>query len=116
MNTDISGIAGQLMMTLGVQVPLLAVWVVGAVLAAAYWQRNPRSALLILLACLVCIFDVIAFGVIYAVLPMLMRGGMNIAGFNTRFVYQGMGFVRSCLIAVAWVLVLIAVFRRHPAA
>ena len=43
MNTDISGIAGQLMMTLGVQVPLLAVWVVGAVLAAAYWQRNPRT-------------------------------------------------------------------------
>lgn len=116
MNMDVMGIARQLLMTLGTQVPLLAVWVVGAARAAAHWQRDPRSALLVLLACIVCIFDIIVFGVIYAILPMLLHGGMDVGGFNLRFVYQGLGFVRSCLIAVAWVLVLVAVFRRRSAA
>ena len=116
MNMNVMGIAGQLLMTIGTQLPLLAVWVVGAALAAAHWQRDPRSALFVLLACLVCIFDVIAFGIVYAILPMLLHGGMDVGGFNIRFIYQGLGFVRSCLIAVAWVLVLVAVFRRRSAA
>jgi len=35
MKTEYLGIAGQLLTTLGTQIPLLGVWVAGAVLAAA---------------------------------------------------------------------------------
>ncbi len=115
MKTEYLGIAGQLLTTLGTQIPLLGVWVAGAVLAAAFWQRDPRRSLLVLLACLLSLLDVVVFGVFYAVGPMMLRSGMNAGGFNLRLIYPGLGFVRACILAAAWILMLVAVFRRRLA-
>lgn len=115
MKMEYMAIAGQLLTTLGTQIPLLVVWVVGAVLAAAFWQRDPRNSLLILLACLVSLVDMVVFGFIYAAAPIMLRNGMDIGGFNVRLVYWGLGFFRACIMAVAWILILVALFRRRPA-
>ncbi len=112
----ITGAVTQFLTSIGVQIPLLAVWLLGAVLAVVFWQRNPRGALLILLACVICLFDVVAFGVIYAVLPQFLPRVMDLGGIGFRTIYSALGLIRSCLIAVAWVLVLVAVFRKNPAA
>ncbi len=112
----IMGIAMQIVTNLLTQIPLLAVWVIGAILSVVFWQRDSRGALLILLASLICLFDVIAFGVLYAVLPQFFHSGMNLGGISIQMIYSAIGFVRSCLMAIAWILVLVAVFRRRPAA
>ncbi len=112
----VTGTVTQFMMNLGTQLPQLIVCIVGAVLAASYWQRDPRTSLLILLACLLSIFQTVAFGLLYAFLPMLMGGGTSHSGLDMRSIYMVLGIFRSCVIAAAWVLVLVAVFRRRPAA
>ena len=105
----------QALINFGVQIPLLAVWAIGAILAIVYWRRDPRSAFLILFACLICIAEVIAFGILYAVLPQFLHGGMYFGGIGIRAFYSILGLVRSCVIAAAWVIVLVAMFRRRPA-
>lgn len=109
-----TGTLVQLLTSLGTQFPLLAVWVIGAVLAVAFWKRDPRSALLVVLVCLIGLFDVVAFAIVYAVLPRFLHGGMDLGGISMQMIYSVVGLVRSCLMAVAWTLLLVAVFRRRP--
>jgi hypothetical protein len=110
------GMLTQLLMSLGSQFPLLAVWILGVVLAMAFWRRDPRNGLLVLLACLVCLFTDVGFTIAYAVLPQYLHNMMNGSPFSIRWIYSGLGFVRACLIALAWTLLLAAVFRRNPVA
>jgi formate hydrogenlyase subunit 3/multisubunit Na+/H+ antiporter MnhD subunit len=105
----------QLLMYLGPQIPQLVVWVVGAVLAAAFWRRDPRGMLLILLACIISILGMLVFAVIYTAIPIFLQGGVSLGGSRVTLVYHGLGVVRSCQVAVVWVLVLVAVFRRRAA-
>ncbi len=105
----------QLLLSLGAQIPLLAVWVIGAVLAMAFWKHDPRKALLVLLACLICLCTDVGFSIVYAVLPRYLHEIMTGNPSSIRWIFTGLGVIRSGLVAVAWALVLVAVFRRSPA-
>jgi len=110
----VMGMLSQVLASLGSQLPLLAVWAIGALLALAFWKRDPRGALMVLLACLICLCTDFGFTVIYAVVPQYLHGP-EIAGMGIRTAFMILGFVRSCVIAVAWTLLLVAVLRRNPA-
>ena len=114
MDMGIVGIAVHFLMGAVLQGPAMAVWIVGAILAIRFWRRDRQASLLMLLACLLSMFEVVVFGGIHLLLPQLFHGTSDYARLGA--VYQGLAFVRTCVTAVAWVLVLIAVFRRHPAA
>jgi uncharacterized membrane protein YozB (DUF420 family) len=116
MEMEMTAMLTQLLTTLGTQLPQLATWGLGVLLALVFWRRDPKSALLVLLACLICLFIAVIFAIVYAVVPQMLRAGMTNGPFQMRMVYGALGFVHSCLTALAWALLLVAAFRRRPAA
>ena len=91
------------------QLPLLAVWLAGVVLAAVNLKRYPRPAALTLVALLVLmVLAVLDIGTSW-LLPMIMRrGGMRVVVLMRGL--QVWGVVASLVRALAWAGVLWAVF------
>lgn len=111
-----SGILSQMLMSVGTQIPVLLTCIAGFFLAMAFWQRDSRAALLVVLACLLGLFEVLAFGVIYAILPGLIRNATQGSPFAFQWIFMGLGLLRGTLTAVTWILMLTAVFRRRSVA
>ncbi len=85
------------------ELPVLLVWAGGLGLAVATRRRHPQKSLLVICALVLLVFDVIAGAWSTARLPFLLPGGSGAA--------LGLAAAaRGLLRAVAWVLILIAVF------
>lgn len=93
-----------------VYTPLLLVWIIGLVLAGILWSRQRTVALLLLSACLIAIFTEITGGLFNASIPFLYstrtRGVTQLG-----LILGVVGLIRSLLMAVAWGLLLGAVWR-----
>jgi hypothetical protein len=93
-------------------VPLYLVWLAGLGLAVVHWERYPKVSLLLTLGLAILFIQSLAGAVLSTWLPvMLSRRGMMPSRMGVLFAVQGvvMGLVR----AVAWGLVLGAVFVRR---
>lgn len=93
-----------------VYTPLLLVWIIGLVLAGMIWPRQRTVAILLLSACLIAIVTEITGGLFNASIPFLYS--MRTRG-TTPFglILGAIGLIRSLLMAVAWGLLLGAVWR-----
>ncbi len=106
-------IMSQIVSHLAPQVPLLGMYVIGGFLAIVFWHRSPRSALLVLVACLLCLFDSIAFAGLYAAIPRVLKAESVGGPGSLRLIYMGFGVVAALIKAVAWGLMLAAVFSKR---
>jgi hypothetical protein len=102
--TIVMGIVGQL--------PLLAVLVVGIVVAIRRRRANPRAATLALLGFVVALaVQLVTVAIVASTLlvPQFLASTHLDVGVVGWF-YRGMAIVNSLLAAVAWVLVVIALY------
>ena len=102
--TIVMGIVGQL--------PLLAVLVVGIVVAIRRRRTNPRAATLALLGFVVALaVQLVTVAIVASTLlvPQFLANTHLDVGVVGWF-YRGMAIVNSLLAAVAWVLVVIALY------
>ena len=89
------------------QLPVLAVLLVGVLLAVTRWSRHPRaSALLLAGLAIQLVMGLLGLG-LSAVLPWLVG---SIPGARVGVILQLVTIVRSLISAVGWGLVLAAVF------
>ena len=93
-----------------VYTPLLLVWIIGLVIAGILWSRQRTVAALLLGACLIALFTEITGGVLNATLPSLYSSRLRSAT-QLGLVFGVVGIIRSLLMAVAWALLLGAVWR-----
>ncbi len=96
-------------------VPVLVVWLVGIVLALARWRRHPRASLLALVAFLGFAGTSAANTYVSAAFPLILRSAGLLA-----LPLATAGALKTALQNLAnvvwWVLLLIALFARRPAA
>lgn len=95
-----------------VRLPVLLVWVVGLVVCMACWRRNPRGALLTLLAMAGLFLLSLVMPAVYWAISMLTGAEdspLADAGDTLNRVASVVEFLGE---GVAWVLVLVAVFGR----
>ncbi|MGQ9681894.1 MAG: hypothetical protein ACUVX9_05085 [Anaerolineae bacterium] len=97
------------------QLPLVAVWLAGVVLAVVNLKRYPKPAALTLVAVLVLmVLAVLDIGTSWLLPTAVRRGGMRVVVLMR--VLQLWGVVASLVRALAWAGVLWAVFGwRQPA-
>jgi hypothetical protein len=89
--------------------PIIIAWAIGIVLALARWKRHPRVSLFALVAFVVMIVTTIITSVLYIWLPMTIRNsGWSVAQIST--ILAGVGIVSTVIQAVAWAMVLWAIF------
>lgn len=93
-----------------VYTPLLLVWISGLVLAGILWPRQRTVAILLLSGCLLALFTEIIGGLLTASLPYLYSTRLRNAT-QLGLIFGVIGLVRSLLMAVAWALLLGAVWR-----
>jgi len=100
---------------LGTRFLLAVVYSVGIVIAAVTWRRHPRASLLSLIAFIVFLLDVLLGGVFNW---LAMRSDfLESIDYDKRGIILGAGNGCFTLLNVAaWVLLLIALFGRRPAA
>ncbi len=91
-------------MTIVSQLPELMVWFAGLVLALMNWRRTPRAAPLLLLAMVTLITLRLVTGYVNGLLPALMSGPQLSDALALS------NFAQSAIAAVAWGMVLVAVF------
>ncbi len=92
-----------------IQLPVLIVWLVGGVLALVHWRRHPRVSLLALIALGVFFIQMLVGTYLSIWLPMtLVRQGMSAAQMG--LIMMARGVVQSLVSAVAWALLIAAVF------
>ncbi len=101
-----------------ISLPLLVVWIGGILLAIAYWPRYPRVAALVVCAlALACLSLFVSALTTSALLPVLvqLRGG-TVRRLESTLLLAGI--VRTLLDALAWGLLVAAVFvgRAQPEA
>jgi len=86
------------------QLPELLVWFIGLVLALINWRRTPRAAPLLLLAMVILITLRLVADYVTGLLPLLLGGAQLSAALTLS------NFAQSAIAAVAWGMVLVAVF------
>jgi hypothetical protein len=97
-----------------VRLPVVVVWLAGMLVAALLWRRNPRGALLLLLAMTGLLVVTLVLTGVYWVLYTLAQQGDSPLADGVDFWLRAGGFVEYAANAAAWILVLIAVFPRRP--
>lgn len=113
---DVMSVLSQAFIHLLSQIPMLALYVVGSILAILLWKRSPQTSLCVLLACLLALGAHVAFAFLYAALPLYFHKEQLNNPDIIRAVYLGLGFVLSCIDAAAWGLLLIAALGKRAAA
>ncbi|TMQ35040.1 MAG: hypothetical protein E6K70_04395 [Planctomycetota bacterium] len=92
------------------QLPVIAIWLLGIILACLSWRKHPQVSLMALAAFGIQLFQSV-FGIF--VLFEVTRGGIS-QGWTAQqisTVFATVNYLRAGLSAVAWVLVLLAIFR-----
>jgi len=104
--------AGSVLARFATQSPVYLVWVVGMVLAVAYWKRSPKSAAFAL-AGLLILLGVSFVGVwLDVALPVTLARRTAVA--RTGALLTIIAFVRSLVSAGAYGLLLAAIFVDRP--
>lgn len=92
---------------------MLAVWLVGAVLAVLHLSERRRTARFVLAALALVAINAVVIGPLVGFVPILLVDrGMSTGGVGVAMGLVGLG--RSLTHALAWGLVLAAVFLRDP--
>ncbi len=95
--------------------PVLMVWLVGIVLALVRWRQHPRASLLALIAFLGLAGTAAANTYVNAAFPLILRSaGLLALPLATAGALRTM--LQNLVSVVWWVLLLIALFARRPAA
>jgi hypothetical protein len=106
---EFSGTVVPTLTSIAVQLPLLLVWLVGVILAFVHWGRHPKVSLLFLIATLMLFLRLVAgTWVGIGLVRILHWSGMGIT--NIGLVQLGSRVLLSLIGAVAWGLLLVAVF------
>ena len=96
-----------------VQGPILLVWLVGFILALVYWRRHPRVSLLTVIALLIFLGETLAGTYLNLWLPLMLTGrGVQAAA--TVFLIKSI--LTSLILAIAWALLVAAIFGWRRAA
>lgn len=89
------------------QIPIYIVWIIALIIALSRWREQPRVARLTTLA--LSIF--LVRGLLYPIIQyLILRGGMAVVRIG--FLNGILGIGSSLIAALAWVLLLIALFSR----
>lgn len=91
------------------ELPVYLVWLIGIILAVIYWQRQPRVALLTLIALVLFFADSLVGGFLSVRLPLMLREQRVGIRLVTLFAAVR-GIVQVLVSVVAWGLVLAAIF------
>jgi hypothetical protein len=109
MNFDAQGSYFSLATSCLAQSPLLLVWVGGLFLALTRWERHPRTSLFIVIA---IVLEVVALGsslfFVTWLIPLLYEQGWGTT--NMGLAVAGSTFFHALLSAIAWGLLIYAVF------
>jgi hypothetical protein len=97
-------------MSILAQLPEFAVWFTGLVLALVNWRRTPRAAPLIVLAMLLLITLRLVAGYVTEQLPVLLGGAQGPTAAQLAAALTLSTCAQSSIAAMAWGLVLAAVF------
>jgi hypothetical protein len=92
------------------QMPLLAVWIVGIVLAIKNWEHYQKASLLALLGFTTLILETIVFSIINMALPQFLN---SISASEIGLYYSAIGAVRTLLEAVSFGLLVAAIFTQR---
>ena len=94
------------------QLPLLAVWAVGFIIALRRWREHPTVSLLVSIAMVLAACVTLGATPLYMIVPRMMSGN----GRSMQEVFMIIGVLHSLLIAAAFGLLLYAVFFGRPRA
>jgi hypothetical protein len=99
------------------QSPILLVWFAGFILALVYWRRHPRASLFTIIALVIFLVETLVDTYLNLWLPFQLSE-RNIAAGQIGQIYMVKGIVTSIIGAVAWGLIVAAIFsgRRAVAA
>ena len=92
-----------------VQSPILLVWLAGFILAIAYWRRHPRVSLLTVIALVIFLLESVVSTYLNLWLPLLLSK-RGIATLQMGQILVIKGIVASIILAVAWGLLIAAIF------
>jgi hypothetical protein len=89
--------------------PMIVVWVIGIILALLRWRRHPRVSQLAITAFAVMIGSTVVVRTLYVWLPTVVRNrGWSTSELGT--IFTAVGIVSTLINAVAWALVICAIF------
>ena len=97
--------------SLATHAPVLVVWLVGIILALGSLERQPRVARLVLISLVIFVLQAVIFTPLATWLPLVLHSRGASAG-QMGVYFAALGFLNSLIAAVAWALLLVAVFRR----
>ena len=113
-DTNLEGIAGYLFRSCAVQGPAFIAWIVGIILAAARWRKHPNVSLFTVISLSIFVLVALIGAFVNAgTMAAVSRGDLDAAQIGVVFMVSGILF--SLLDAVAWALLLMAIFRWRDA-
>jgi hypothetical protein len=90
-------------------IPVVAIWIVGVILALITWRRHPTVSLLALLGCILLMISSLGGSVLHYWV-ILQQANQAWTNNQLGWVLSILGFVRMSLSAVAHILFLCAIF------
>jgi hypothetical protein len=91
------------------QLPVFLIWLGGAILCLVFWKRCPRAALFTLIA-LILFFGISLFDNYLSIVVPIYARERGWSASQTGVYFAVKGVLASLARAVAWVLVLLAIF------
>jgi hypothetical protein len=105
----------QLLWQIAISAPLLIVWIIGIVLSVATWRKHPQVSLLAFVGFAIQLFQSSGGILFYYYWLTTQPGVFGMSSQQFGMVFSIVNFAQICLSAVAWALVLFAIFRwRNP--
>ncbi len=104
-------LAFDILSSLAIQAPVLGVWLVGIVLALGALERQPCVARLVLISLAILVVQNVIWAPLSRWLPQALLQRDVSAG-EMAVYFSALGFLNSLIAAVAWTLLLVAIFRR----
>jgi hypothetical protein len=96
-----------------VRVPVIIIWLVGIGVAIWKSKKNPPVSLLACIALLMLLLEAPGGGFLSHVLPLMMRGQPEIGPLPMAYLVTAIGIIQGLLEAIAWGLLIVAVFGRR---
>jgi hypothetical protein len=96
------------------RLPETLLWAAGLLLALLHWRRNPRIALLALMAFILLLTLQLVGGYLDTQLPVLLSAPGGLAAGNPGMALTFSACGQSLIAAVAWGLILLALFGGRP--
>ena len=106
---DVPNLILPMLGSLLLQSPILLVWLAGFILAAMYWRRHPRASLFTAIALAIFLVETLVDTYLNMWLPLqLSERGMGAVQISQ--IYMVKGIVTAIIGAVAWGLIVAAIF------